>query len=387
MDEFDITSDIENGELDTAPVRVNPADQSTNAQGDATVRTPKDAVRPEEAPQPKADDTRKSLREQIAEAVKADPAQGVADQAAQEGAGRPRNPDGTFAPAPAPEGAQQAPSAPVAPVPLPAGLAPAEVEIFSKLPAEMQQYVARTMENVNTQAARYGQLEEVHQVLAPRMQNFALQGFTPGQVINQLFALSDFAEKDPAGFVRYFSEQRGIDLEEIVFGGDEPGNGPSPEYVALEQKFNELQSKLQQQEQTQAQVRQQETANRIVAFFDAKDETGNALRPYANEVGGVLTGFIQMVRQQQPDLSLDDTLQKAYDAACWASPEIRAKLQERTDAAQQAQQLRDAQERAKRKQDASSSMAPTVPNTPRKPDEGKHGGNLRDTIRAAIASQ
>jgi hypothetical protein len=380
MGNFDITSDIESGDIDSAPVPANNGYVDTASRG-AEVVTPKDAVRLENAPQPKPDDTRKSLRDQIAAAVKGE-APADPQAAPQTPAGdRPRNPDGTFAQA-APADPQAPSSAPVAPAGVPPELAPQ----FAQLPPEMQQFVARTLEGANTPQNTH--VAEIEQVLAPRMQAFALQGQSPGQVVSQLFALSDFAEKDPAGFIRYFSQNRGIDLEDIVFGDDgEQTPQQSPEYLELQQQLQQVQQQLNVREQQEAQARQAETANRIVSFFDAKDDGGAPLRPYADDVGGVILPYIQMVREQQPNMSMEQVLQEAYDRACWATPEVRAKLQQRTTEASQADQMRKQQERVLSKQNASSSMAPTVPNNPRTPDNGKSGGNLRDTIRQAMSSQ
>lgn len=341
----------------------------------------------QEPVQPKVDTQEKtekplSLRDQISSAVKGE----TETPPIAKAEGPVRNPDGTFAPkpavtengeppaqAPAGTGTQAAP-----PVSVPAGVDPA---VFQSLPAEMQASLARTMEDVNQQQNRYAGYAQIEQIIGPRREAWALNGMTEQQAVGQLFALSDYATRDPAGFISYFAQQSGIDLEELVFNS-EPVD---PEKTALMNRIAQLESGQQQYETQRQQMQHRETVGNIVNVLSEKDAAGNAVFPYANELGQSLFPHFSAVMQANPGLPLRDLLKQAYDNACWAVPSVRAKMQEAANAASQASRIREQQARTQSAKNAGSSVPSGVPTSaPQTPADGSM--SLRDTIRASIAN-
>lgn len=317
-----------------------------------------------------------SLRDQISNALKGDT---ETPPAAQLDGGQVRNPDGTFAPKPAATTEAPAAAAPVVQYPtqgLP-GLAP---EVFAALPAETQQHVVRTMEALNQQAAQY---QAVEQVIGPRRQGWAIHGMTDGAVLNQLFALSDFAEKDPQGFVRHFAQQRGIDLEVLAFG-PEPTD---PHVAATNTRIQQLEAQLAGFTAQQQQTQHNGIVQEIVNFADEKGADGKPLRPYFGELGNTVLPFIQASMARNPGKSRSEILSEAYDNACWGNPAIRAKVQAASNAVREAERLRGATEVAGRARKAGVSVSGGTPSdaAARAATSGSKG-NLRDDIRAAMAA-
>lgn len=319
-------------------------------------------------------DKPKSLRDQISSALK-----GESDTppVAQQDGGPARNPDGTFAPkAENPVVDPNAQAAP--PVAAPQGIDPA---VFQTLPAETQAFLARTMDDLGQRQQRFARLERVEQIIGPRRDAWALNGMTEDQALGQLFALSDFAGRDPAGFIKYMAEQSGVDLEELVLG-QEPVD---PQYAALQKQIAELQGARQQETQKQLQAAHEQTVNGVVAFASEKGPDGNLLRPYFDELGGDVLPFISAVKAQNPNLTHAQVLQEAYDRACWGSPIVRTKMQAAADAAREAERLRTGVDKVERARNASVSVKSGAPSAaPVAPNDASR--SLRDTIKASMAA-
>src|SRR3990167_1023188 len=92
-------------------------------------------------------------------------------------------------------------------------------DTFRKLPRGDQQFVLDTIKAAQDKAAEAskvgGKYAEIEEILAPRREALARDGLTEAGYIRQLTALSDFAGRDPAGFVRWFLQQRGIHPAEL----------------------------------------------------------------------------------------------------------------------------------------------------------------------------
>ena len=324
-----------------------------------------------------------SIRDQISSALKGET--NTPPSATQDGT-RVRNPDGTFAPASgspaAPDDASTSANSPGGVTAPPAAAPPGiDQQVFNSLPAETQVHLARTMEELNVRQQKLYGHEQIEQLIAPRRQAWALNGMTEAQAVNQLFALSDYAGRDPAGFIQYFAQQQGVDLESLVFDSD-PGD---PEILSLKQQVTQLQGQLQGFNSQQQAVAHQNTVSEVVAFFDQKDGNGTALRPYAEKLGDDLVAHIQMVMQQQPNAPREKVLQEAYERACWSNANVRAEMQKASATANEAERLRQHQEKVTKARTAGSSVPPGVPSATTQP-ANTSTGNLRDDIARAMAA-
>lgn len=372
MEDIDIVSDLNSdGDVsahgsDVQQVSAEPV----KAPSTAKVVAPKD----DNAPKPL------SLRDQISTALKGNDA---TPPAASLDGGPTRNPDGTFAPKAADPVAApdlNAPTPAPAPVAAPQGIDP---QVFASLPAETQAQLARTMEDVTARQTRFAQFEPVEQLIAPRIDAWALNGMQPAQALHQLLALSDFAGRDPAGFIQYIAQNNGVNLEELVLGlNAEPVD---PTIKALQDEITQLKGHVQGQTQQQQQAAHNETVNHVVAFASEKGQDGQVLRPHFDELGTAVLPYISMVKTQNPSWSHDQVLQEAYDRACWATPSVRNKLQQAANTAADAERLRQQTDRVQAARTASASVKSGTPSSPPSaPNDPSR--DLRSTIRAAIAA-
>lgn len=211
-------------------------------------------------------------------------------------------------------------------------------ENFTKLPPDLQKYVAqresdreklitqKSMEH-SEQQRKYQALE---QILSPRSQALASTYGSEAQAIDQLFKLSDYADSDPAGFIQWFAQQRGIDMQQLTTGAE----SSDPVTMQLQKELQGIKQKLTTQEQTQMESRKKAVQDEIVSFKDAKDEKGNLLRPFFEEVRP------QMAQIMNGGAAKD--LNHAYEMAVWANPTIRERMMGDKKAAEDAKRLSDA---------------------------------------------
>lgn len=205
----------------------------------------------------------------------------------------------------------------------PASMSAADREAFYKLPVDQQKwlttkatdqqadYTRKTQEIAETRR-RYQRLDDV---IASRREQFARDGMDEATAIGQLFALSDFANRDPVAFAQHILQQRGIDPAQL----QERGQAQSDPALAALQR--ELATLKQQVTQTQAQSQQQSQAD-IMAAVDqfAKDS------PFFDELEAEMVPFVATLKQAHPEMSHADILARAYKAALANNDDVRAKI-------------------------------------------------------------
>jgi hypothetical protein len=187
------------------------------------------------------------------------------------------------------------------------------------------------MEGVMQRSAQLNEYGTIEQVIGPRREAWAQNGMPPAVAIQQLFALSDFAGRDPAEFVMWFSDQHRLDLDALLDARDAAQQGApqsDPAFIGLQQEIAQLRNTINGF--TTNTSMQQQTANiRLVQqFTDEKDAQGNLVHPYFGQVADAVAQHVTFIRQQQPHLPERDVLQAAYEFAVYNNPELRGRMQQ-----------------------------------------------------------
>lgn len=290
---------------------------------------------------------------------------------------------------------------PVAPRP---EWSPEDHKKFHVLPPDAQKFVlgiaerhAKAESEARVAAARYS---EVEAVLAPRRPTFAQRGRTEGQVLTQLFALSDFANRDPVGFISMIAQDRGIDLAKVAAGGaraggngaDGGGGGNGADPLAAYKDDPVVQAVLNRMENLQSEVEklsgsygnrvQQEAAERdrqnrqiVVDFEQAKDESGALKHPYIGEVRGHMRQLLLG--------GLATSLEDAYNQASRAHPGVWSKI----EAANNAKRQRDQEADSRRKAAAALTAGSSVSGLPGSTAKPAPTGDIREDLRSEFASR
>ena len=198
-------------------------------------------------------------------------------------------------------------------------------EAFAALPPESQKWIsdrAKEQESAFTKktmdlADKSKGFDKLEQILAPRRQQLAMDGMDDSTAVGQLFALSDYANNDPIGFVKYMLNARQIPVSALSdHGGQSPAD---PQLAAMQQKMQGFESFLTQQ---QAQARQQ-----AESVISTDVESFAKAHEFYAELEGEMIPVVAALRQHDPNMSNTDALTKAYKMAIAANDGVSAKVE------------------------------------------------------------
>jgi hypothetical protein len=205
--------------------------------------------------------------------------------------------------------------------------------ISDRVKAQEADYTRKTME-VAEQRKLYDKLE---QAIAPRRQQFAMNGMDEGTAIGQLLALSDYADSDPVGFTRYLLGQRGIPVSALTTA---PGvdNYVDPQMLAMQNRLQRFENYFTQQ-QTQQVEQQGEVISGVIDSF------ANA-NPFYGELEGEMIPIVSALRESKPGLTSDQYLQMAYKMALATNDEVSGKIEVDRKARSEAERIAKAKKNA-----------------------------------------
>ena len=206
--------------------------------------------------------------------------------------------------------------------------------ISDRVRAQEADYTRKTME-VAEQRKLYDKLEEA---IAPRRQQFAMNGMDESTAIGQLFALSDYADSDPVGFTRYLLEQRGIPVSALSENVGE--YSVDPQLLAMQNRLQGFENHFAQQ-QAQQLEQQGEVVSGVIEDF----ATAN---PFYGELEGEMIPIVSALRDSKPGLTSDQYLQMAYKMALATNDEVSGKIEVDRKAKSEAERI------AKAKKDATA---------------------------------
>lgn len=241
--------------------------------------------------------------------------------------------------------AEEQPEEPASPAPAP--LEPPvdwsleQQTAFRALAPEAQKFV---MDRVGEFSPKVQEAKEtsqkysgIQQLLDPMRDGWAREGLDEVGGLRQLIGLSTYAGQQPVNFVRWFMQTRGITPQQVFGqpgpqpaqggGGQQQGTQPSPQpqpsqdpqVARLTQQVEQLVQERQQFAQTQAQQEEVQLQRTLQDFVSQKDDGGQLKHPYFTQVRPMMGALLKSEQAQ--------TLEEAYDMACRAHPEVRAKIE------------------------------------------------------------
>lgn len=251
---------------------------------------------------------------------------------------------------------------------------------------------------------------ELNQLLEPRRAMWAQAGLNEAQALGQLLQLSDFANQDMHGFIRYMAEQGRVDpmqiwdfrpiiqrhaetLAQQMLAQQQAGQRPyqrqqaqpqpppqpqqyrDPRVDQLEQQLQGFNTFLAEQQARQQKAEVVQLQNELQGFMDQKDEKGRVAHPYFNQVRE------RMAQYYRAGFATD--LETAYDMACRADPMVKAKI----EAAAKADAQRASAGSQRAKAEAARKAGSSVTGTPGAPAASQPSGDLREDMRRAFAER
>ena len=201
---------------------------------------------------------------------------------------------------------------------------------WNRLPRAVQEGIAAEFQ-------RYGDVETkfnaINAILAPREQALVAQYGGIDRALNNLFALSDYASRDPAGFIHWFAAQRGINFQQPTQGQQQPGqqfagqqaqaaslqNIP-PELAPLVDRLNGIERYVSQQHHAATLAEQQAVEGvKRQATSDVQALIANSAKyPYANDVRQEMAALFASGQAK--------TLDEAYESAVYMNKTVRERI-------------------------------------------------------------
>jgi hypothetical protein len=243
---------------------------------------------------------------------------------------RPRDASGRFAPS----SGQPAAKAP-GPDDMPDGY---DANVWQMLSPEARAQTAawagKQRETVAEREARLKQYEPIDRVLSQQRRDaLSMQYGGVDRALEQLFALSDFAARDPNGFVQHFAQQRGVNLAGLM---QQPQQGAQQQQVSPQQAI--------------AAMVQQEIERRDVDRL-YNEFAGQADLEHRNDPQVRTTMAALLAANQAKDY------RSAYDMAVRAHPDLGPKWAQAQAAASTKDQQAVAAETARARASAAASLS------------------------------
>jgi hypothetical protein len=224
--------------------------------------------------------------------------------------------------------------------------------------AQTSAWAGKQRETVAERDARLKNYEPIDRVLSQQRKDaLAMQYGGVDRALEQLFALSDFAARDPNGFVTHFAQQRGLNLSQLM--QPQAQGQQQPQYTP--------------QQAIQAMVQQEIDRRDVDRLYS--DFAGQADLEHRNDPSVRATMAALLAANQATDY------RSAYDMAVRAHPEYGPRwAQAQAAATTQATQTAAAETARARAQAASSVSG--APGTTRSPTGGAPA-TVRDAITRA----
>lgn len=270
---------------------------------------------------------------------------------------------------------------------------PAAREAFAALPESVRTEIhRRETDFLNGQSqllpdARLG--SEMRQTIEPYRMLIEAEGGTPARAIGDLLrtaaVLRMGSGEQKLAAVQGIARQFGVDLTRLAPPqiGAQPGEQPQARPAEMrDPRVDALLANQQQQEQYREQQDRQQRESAAAAWMNETDAQGNPVRPYVNDVMAELTALVPQIRQHNPGLSHAQALQKAYESATWAHPEIRVLLQQKQQADSEARRRTENQERVTEARRAASTNVPRRGSLPSPGKPGRMEDTIEETARA-----
>jgi len=323
-------------------------------------------------------DVEAALRELNGDAPEAD-----AKSSAPETDGPVRDERGRFAPKNEPadqtqpeNGITEPPTATIRP--MPASLKPEIKARWERLDPDVQdelirrdQEVQRAKQEWDKKAGRYNKLDEV---LSPARSMWELNGMTEDQAIKQLLAAENLLRTDPIAGLQWLAQQYGVHPSQVGAMLQQQqqmqpqGSQTDAGLQVLIDQIADLRAWKDQAIQAQEQ-READAAERTIAEFKSRPENR-----YFDDVRDDIVKFL--------DAGLANSLEEAYERACWANPQIRRLLE-----TQRAEQEKATKAAANAKRAAVSvTGAPNRGSEIAQQRQVSHSDDVEADVRAALAS-
>jgi hypothetical protein len=266
---------------------------------------------------------------------------------------------------------------------------------WAKLPANVRAEIHRReqdFQNGQSQLLPDAQLgKSLRDVIRPYEAMIQAEGGTPERAVADLFRTAAVfrtgTQMQKLQAIAQVADQFRVDLTPL-FNAMQQGKGAAPPAQPgqlrdprvdqlIEQSQRQERERQQQLQQEQQRV-SQELESSVNRWMNETDAQGNPKRPYLNDVINEMSALVAQFKQSDPSLNHSQALDKAYEAAIWAHPEVRQLLTQQQQTELDAKRRADNQSRVR---DAKRAGSVNVTRRASVPSPGKPG-SMDETLNA-----
>ena len=255
----------------------------------------------------------------------------------------------------------------------PTGAPNAVKQKWNELPEDVRTEIARREDEIHKKITQQDETyklgKDLKEVISPYMPVIVAQGGSPttavANLLNTAYQLNTGSPEQKLQLFQQLAQQYGIDTSAL----NQQQDYQDPYILQLQSKISELEQRTNPQflqKQWQDQMETATIKSEVQAF--ASDPT-NA---YYGKVAPIMAALVSSGRARN--------LKEAYDAACWADPEVRSTLE--------ADRIKQLDEKRKQELDAKKKAAVSVSGSygQKSNSTAPSSKSLRDTLSEAFAS-
>lgn len=226
---------------------------------------------------------------------------------------------------------------------------------WTKVPAEVQKFIAereqKTSQTLNRQQQALRYYEPIGGVLST-MNQLGVKPGTEAQMIQNWMQADRFLSENPPEALKWLAQQFNVDLNQLAgVPKQEAQQNPiddlfkDPRFDVVKQELDATRAELRALKQQQQQVVGNLTAREQYEVAQQKQSIESELakfssdKPYYGQVERRMAVEVTLLKQEEPGLSMRELLDKAYDRAIYATPNIRQQVlaEQQKTAAEKAQ--------------------------------------------------
>jgi hypothetical protein len=229
--------------------------------------------------------------------------------------------------------------------------------LWATLPPDAQRVVAQRESEAHRAITQMGNELKAYQPLRDVYSTLNTWGVPQGreaEVINSWARAQQFLDSNPLEGLKWLAQSYKVDLAQLSGQGvqqtpqsssvDDLFRDPRldqqvlPEVRAMKEQVARLQGQLTARERAEVQQRESTAQEVINQFANGKEDWADLM----DEV----TAEVAIIKQREPNASMQDLLQRAYDRARWANPTNRQRILDTERKAAEEKALKDAQKAA-----------------------------------------
>lgn len=208
--------------------------------------------------------------------------------------------------------------------------------------SDFQRYAQQVAERINN--------DPVRQALEPVRQQLQLSGVDEGAYVRSLVTAAQLLETKPYEAIAWLAHQKGVDLTQFGAAKNQDVDEENP----IDPRFQALQQRVEQLTQHITQQAQESERQRQVVEQTTVSQLQKSINDFSNSPENKYFARVRDSMAAMARAGISDDLKVLYDQAVWANPETRAELLAEQTAAARAQAEKAAAEERKKIENAAA---------------------------------